>query len=46
MTEVEDFKLLSIALAIGLLIGLERGWRSRDLHEGMRIAGTAHTRAD
>lgn len=39
MTEQEQFKLLGIALAIGLLIGLERGWRSRDKGEGMRIAG-------
>ena len=39
MTEPENFKLLSIALAIGLLIGLERGWRTRELGEGMRVAG-------
>jgi uncharacterized membrane protein (DUF4010 family) len=39
MTELENFKLLGIALAIGLLIGLERGWRSRDRDEGMRVAG-------
>ena len=39
MSELENFKLLGIALAIGLLIGLERGWRSRDLGEGMRVAG-------
>lgn len=39
MTELENFKLLGIALAIGLLIGLERGWRARELGEGMRIAG-------
>jgi uncharacterized membrane protein (DUF4010 family) len=39
MIELENFKLLSIALAIGLLIGLERGWRSRELGEGMRVAG-------
>ena len=39
MTELEDFKFLGIALAIGLLIGLERGWRTRDLDEGMRVAG-------
>ena len=39
MTELENFKFLSIALAIGLLIGLERGWRTRDLNEGMRVAG-------
>lgn len=37
--ELQNFKLLGIALAIGLLIGLERGWRSRDRGEGMRIAG-------
>jgi uncharacterized membrane protein YhiD involved in acid resistance len=37
--ELQNFKLLGIALAIGLLIGLERGWHSRDRGEGMRIAG-------
>ena len=39
MTELENFKLLGIALAIGLLIGLERGWRARERVEGMRVAG-------
>ncbi len=39
MTELENFKLLGAALAIGLLIGLERGWRARDRDEGMRVAG-------
>lgn len=39
MTELENFKLLGIALAIGLLIGMERGWRNRDRPEGMRVAG-------
>ncbi len=39
MTELENFKLLGVALAIGLLIGLERGWRTRDREEGMRVAG-------
>ena len=39
MTELENFKLLGIALAIGLLMGLERGWRTRDRAEGMRVAG-------
>jgi uncharacterized membrane protein (DUF4010 family) len=39
MTELENFKLLGIALAIGLLIGLERGWHARDRVEGMRVAG-------
>lgn len=39
MNELENFKLLGIALAIGLLIGLERGWRLRTNDEGTRIAG-------
>ena len=39
MIELEDFKILGISLAIGLLIGMERGWRTRDLDEGMRVAG-------
>lgn len=39
MNELENFKLLGIALAIGLLIGLERGWHTREKAEGMRIAG-------
>lgn len=39
MIELENFKFLGIALAIGLLIGLERGWRTRDRNEGMRVAG-------
>lgn len=39
MNELQNFKLLGIALAIGLLIGLERGWHTRDKGEGMRIAG-------
>jgi uncharacterized membrane protein (DUF4010 family) len=39
MTDLESFKLLGIALVLGLLIGLERGWRERERREGMRIAG-------
>jgi uncharacterized membrane protein YhiD involved in acid resistance len=39
MIELQNFKLLGIALAIGLLIGLERGWHTRDKGEGMRVAG-------
>jgi len=31
--------LLGIALAIGLLIGVERGWKSRQVKDGGRIAG-------
>ena len=30
---------LAVALAIGLLIGLERGWSARDEREGERAAG-------
>ena len=30
---------LAVALAIGLLMGLERGWEYRQLPEGGRIAG-------
>lgn len=30
---------LGLALAIGLLIGLERGWHQRDLPDGHRVAG-------
>lgn len=33
------FERLAVALAIGLLIGLERGWKSRDEGEGERTAG-------
>lgn len=39
LIELQDFKLLAVALAIGLLIGLERGWNKRDKADGMRIAG-------
>lgn len=33
------FKALGIALAIGLLVGVERGWHQRDRAEGGRVAG-------
>lgn len=33
------FERLATALAIGLLIGAERGWRDRDVAEGGRTAG-------
>lgn len=33
------FYYLSVALAIGLLIGLERGWKERGAKEGERVAG-------
>jgi len=34
-----DFRNLAIALALGLLIGLERGWKERSAEEGSRLAG-------
>ncbi len=39
MTELESLLSLGVALAIGLLIGTERGWQQRDSREGERIAG-------
>lgn len=30
---------LGVALALGLLIGMERGWQLRELPEGQRVAG-------
>ena len=37
--DAEQIALMGIALAIGLLIGVERGWKSREAKEGQRIAG-------
>lgn len=39
LDELQRFKLLAVALAIGLLIGLERGWSLREKAEGTRVAG-------
>ncbi len=38
-TFIEPFQRLGVALALGLLIGMERGWQTRDLGEGRRVAG-------
>ncbi|MFN4128379.1 MAG: MgtC/SapB family protein, partial [Paracoccaceae bacterium] len=35
----DQFFQLGVALAIGLLVGLERGWREREEPEGSRTAG-------
>src|SRR5208337_4265449 len=35
----EILQRLGVALALGLLIGLERGWERRELPEGERVAG-------
>jgi hypothetical protein len=39
MDELELFKRLGVALAAGMLIGLERGWHERAMPEGSRVAG-------
>ncbi len=36
---LELFRNLALALALGFLIGLERGWSKRELEPGRRIAG-------
>lgn len=36
---LEPFQGLGLALAIGLLVGVERGWRAREVAEGGRTAG-------
>ncbi|WP_438969597.1 MgtC/SapB family protein [Methylophaga sp.] len=38
-TEIESLYYLLIALAIGLMIGIERGWQERASLDGQRIAG-------
>lgn len=38
-TEIETLYFLLVALAIGLMIGVERGWQERESQEGQRIAG-------
>lgn len=39
MDSYDLFSRLGVALAIGLLVGLERGWRSRDAGDHERAAG-------
>lgn len=39
MNEAEILSRLGLALAIGFLIGVERGWRERESAEGERTAG-------
>lgn len=38
-TSADPLLALAVALAIGLLIGLERGWHEREREEGGRVAG-------
>lgn len=37
--DIHHLYLLSASLAIGLLIGIERGWKAREVKEGARVAG-------
>jgi uncharacterized membrane protein (DUF4010 family) len=39
MDQLELISRLALALAIGFLVGLERGWRDRNEREGSRTAG-------
>jgi uncharacterized membrane protein (DUF4010 family) len=40
MTEEQEiFYRVGVALALGLLIGVERGWKARSVAEGQRVAG-------
>lgn len=37
--DLDLFERLGVALAIGFLVGVERGWRAREVAEGRRTAG-------
>lgn len=37
--DIQPFAHLAVALAIGMLVGVERGWHYREAQTGMRIAG-------
>jgi hypothetical protein len=37
---------LGLALALGLLVGVERGWQEREAAEGSRLAGIRYLRLD
>ncbi|MBW9112215.1 MgtC/SapB family protein [Rhizobium cauense] len=39
MEHIEVFRRLGVALAIGLLVGVERGWTEREVRAGGRTAG-------
>jgi len=39
MENIVELQHLGLALAIGLLIGTERGWHTRNAHHGQRVAG-------
>jgi len=37
--DIELFQRAGLAIAIGLLIGIERGWQEREARDGARVAG-------
>lgn len=39
MPDTELLRTLAAALAVGILIGIERGWRQRDASDGSRVSG-------
>src|SRR3546814_12121818 len=39
MPDTELLRTLAASLAIGILIGIERGWRPRDANDGSRVSG-------
>lgn len=39
IVETDLFLRLGVSLALGLLVGIERGWHARELAEGRRVAG-------
>lgn len=39
MPDLDDLSRLAVALAIGLMVGIERGWRSREVKPHGRAAG-------
>ncbi|MBY5869474.1 MgtC/SapB family protein [Rhizobium leguminosarum] len=39
LVTTEAFQRLSLALAIGILVGIERGWQDREAAPGKRVAG-------
>jgi len=39
LDEIALFERLGVALALGLLVGVERGWQTRQRAEGQRVAG-------
>ncbi|MBS88198.1 hypothetical protein CA262_06195 [Sphingobium sp. GW456-12-10-14-TSB1] len=39
MPDTELLRALAASLAVGILIGIERGWRQRDASDGSRVSG-------